>query len=75
MVTLAEHNILQLPEALLGDLHPGAQFLAMRIGGTILFKCIHPPRITDSVANTPETESPLTLEEINGIVHEVRRGL
>lgn len=73
VVELDANNRVQLPADLVNGLRVGERFLALRLGDTILFKRIHPPRITDIVANTPETEPPLTLDEINEIVHEVRR--
>ncbi|GAB4542471.1 MAG: hypothetical protein Kow0063_34480 [Anaerolineae bacterium] len=39
---------------------------------TLHLKRITPPRVTDIVAQAPD-EEPISLEEINEIVHEVRR--
>lgn len=73
VIELGADNTLTLPAEIAQALGPGSRVLVMKQGDTIILKRIHPPRITDIVANTPETEPPLTLEEINEIVHEVRR--
>lgn len=73
IVELAENNTLQLPDDMMSGLRKGDRFVVVRTGDSFLLKRMHPPRITDLVAETPVDEPPLTLEEISEIVHEVRR--
>lgn len=73
VIELGADNSLTLPNEIAQVLGPGSRILVLKQEDTIILKRILPPRITDIVANTPETEPPLTLEEINEIVHEVRR--
>lgn len=73
VVELAANNTVQLPDNLLTGLRAGERFVVIRNGDTILLKRISLRRITDIVAETPSSEPPLSLDEINEIVHEVRR--
>ncbi len=73
VVELTENNMLHLPDNLVREFRTGERFVVLRYGDTILLKRISFPRITDIVAQTPSEEPPLTMEEINEIVHEVRR--
>jgi hypothetical protein len=75
MVEIAEltaQNSLKLPPDIAARFRPSDRFVVWVEGDTLHFKRITPPPVTDSVAQAPEGE-PMSLEEINEIVHEVRR--
>lgn len=73
LVELDAQNTVHLPDDLVSGFHTGDRFVVVRTGDTIVLKRIHPPRITDIVAETPPTEIPMTMDEISELVHDVRR--
>ena len=75
MVEIAEltsQDTLRLPTEIAARFRPTDRFVVWVEGDTLHLKRITPPRVTDIVAEAPEGE-PLSLEEINEIVHQVRR--
>ena len=75
MVEIAEltsQRTLKLPETIAARFHPLDRFFVWAEGDTLCLKRIAPPVVTEIVAQAPEGEM-LSLEEINEIVHEVRR--
>ncbi len=73
IVELSSDGRLQLPDGIAQHFNPTDRFLVWAEGDTILFKRIETPRVTDIVAEAPETVEPMSMEEISEIVHEVRR--
>ena len=63
---------LKLPEAIADHFRPSDRFLIWVEGDTLHLKRITPPPVGEIIAQAPEGE-PLSLDEINDIVHEVRR--
>ena len=74
MVEIAEltaQYTLRLPTEIAARFRPSDRFVVWAEGDTLHFKRITPPPVTGIVAQAPE-EAPLSLEEINEIVHKVR---
>jgi len=69
---LTEANMLKLPAELARQFHVSDRFVVWMSGDTLHLKRITSPAVSDIVAQAPEGE-PLTLNEINDIVHQVRR--
>lgn len=76
MVEIAElvsERTLVLPAEIAARFRPSDHFIVWVEGDDILhLKRITPPPVTDIVAQAPAGE-PLSLDEINEIVHQVRR--
>jgi hypothetical protein len=62
-----------LPLEIAQRFRPSDRFFVWSQGDTLILKRVTVPRVTDIVATTPETSPPLTMEEIDEIVHEARR--
>jgi len=76
MVEIAEltsQHTLKLPPEIAARFRPSDRFVVWVEGDTLLFKRITLPPVTSIVAQAPEEEEPLSLDEINEIVHQVRR--
>lgn len=69
---LTTANTLKLPPQLAQQFHPADRFLVWCSGDTLHLKRITPPNITELVAQAPEGE-PLTLDELNEIIHQLRK--
>ena len=63
---------LKLPAEIASLFRPEDQFVVWADGDALYLKRITPPAVTCIVAEAPE-EEPMSMEEINEIVHEVRR--
>ena len=75
MAEIAEwtsQRTLKLPEAIAERFRPTDRFFVWVEGDALYLKRITPPPVTEIVAQAPEGE-PLSLDEINDIVHKVRR--
>jgi len=75
MVTIAEltaQHMLKLPPEISERFRPADRFVVWAEGDALYLKRITPPVVTEVVAQAPEGE-PLSLDEINDIVHEMRR--
>ena len=75
MVEIAEltsQHTLKLPAEVAARFRPSDRFVVWAEGDTLYLKRVTPPPVTSIVGQAPEGES-LSLEEINEIVHEVRR--
>ncbi|MBC8248450.1 MAG: hypothetical protein H8E90_02125 [Anaerolineales bacterium] len=75
MVEIAEltlQHTLKLPTEIAARFRPLDRFVIWVEGDTLHLKRVTPPPVTSIVAQAPEGE-PLSLEEINEVVHEVRR--
>jgi hypothetical protein len=69
---LTAQNMLKLPEEIAGYFRTTDRFLVWREGDTLYLKRITPPAVLDRVAEAPE-EEPLSLDDINVLVHDARR--
>jgi hypothetical protein len=75
MVEIAEltaQNTLKLPADVAARFRPSDRFVVWVEGDTLHFKRITPRPVTSFVGQAPKGE-PMSLDEINEIVHEVRR--
>ncbi len=75
MVELAEltaQQTLKLPAEIAARFKPADRFVVWAEGDTLHLKRVTLPPVTDIVAQAPEGE-PMLLDEINEIVHQVRR--
>jgi len=75
MVEIAEltsQHTLRLPTEIAARFRPSDRFVVWVEGDTVHLKRVTPPPVMSIVAQAPEGE-PLSLEEINEIVHQVRR--
>lgn len=75
MVELAEltaSQTLKLPAEIAARFKPADRFVVWAEGDTLYLKRVTPPPVTDIVAQAPEGE-PMSLDEINEIVHQVRQ--
>jgi len=72
-VELSPDNKITLPTEVAGRFRPADRFLVWLQGDMLILKRITIPRVTDIVAATPGTTPPLAMEDIDEIVHEVRR--
>jgi hypothetical protein len=75
MVEIAEltaQDTLKLPTDIAARFRPSDRFVVWVEGDTLHLKRVTLPPVTSIVAQAPE-EEPLSLEEINEIVHQVRR--
>lgn len=73
IVELGSDYRIALPAEIAQRFQPADRFLVWPQGDTVILKRIAMPQVMDVVAATPETEPPLDLDEINIIVHEVRK--
>ena len=69
---LTPQYTLKLPAEMAARFRPLDRFVVWAEGDTLYLKRITPSSVTEMVAQAPEGE-PLSLEEINEIVHQVRR--
>ncbi len=75
MIEIAEltsSDTLKLPPGIAGRFRPSDRFVVWTEGDVLYLKRITSRSVTDLVRDAPEGE-PLSLDEINDIVHEVRR--
>ena len=73
VVELSPDYRITLPPEVAQGFRPADRFLVLPQGDTVILKRITVPQVTEVVASMPETEPPLSLEEINTLVHEVRK--
>jgi hypothetical protein len=75
MIRIAEltsQYTLKLPAELMARFRPSDRFVIWAEGDTLHLKRVTPPSVTEIVAQAPEGE-PLSLDDINEIVHQIRR--
>jgi hypothetical protein len=75
MIELAEltaQQTIKLPAEIAARFKPADRFVVWAEGDTLYLKRVTPPPVTDIVAQAPEGE-PMSLDEINEIVHRARR--
>ena len=73
IVELGPDYKITLPAEVARRFRPTDRFLVWPHGDTVILKRITVPRVTEIVAMTPETQPPLSMEEIDAIVHEARK--
>ena len=73
IVELGPDYQLTLPAEVARRFRPTDRFLIWPQGDTLILKRVAVRRVTDVVESAPESEAPLTLEEINTIVHQARK--
>jgi len=71
VATFTPNQTLQLPLEIVQQFQPSDRFIVWQKGDTLHLKRMAPSPLK-AVAETP-AEEPLSLDEINDIVHEVRR--
>jgi len=69
---LTEQQTLKLPPEIAAPFRPLDRFVVWAEGDTLHLKRVTPPPVTKIVEQASEGE-PMSLDEINEIVHEVRR--
>lgn len=69
---LTTSDTLKLPEEVAARFRPLDRFMVWAEGDTLYLKRIAPRSVTSIVAEAPEGE-PMSPEEINKIVHQVRK--
>lgn len=69
---LTPQRTLKLPAEIADLFRPADRFVVWVEGDVLHLKRITPPPVTSIVAEAPEGE-PMSLEEINDIVHKVRQ--
>jgi hypothetical protein len=75
MIGIAEltpQRTIRLPDDIADRFRPTDRFVVWLEGDTLHLKRLTPAAVTDIVAQAPDGE-PVPLEEIDQIVHEVRR--
>lgn len=72
MAELTAQQTLKLPPDIAARFQPSDRFVVWMEGDTLYLKRITPPSVLDVVEQAPEGE-PLSLDEINDIVHQVRQ--
>ncbi len=72
IVELTTQHTLKLPAQIATQFRPLDRFVVWVEGDTLHLKRITPPSVTEVVERAPGGE-PLSLDEINQIVHQVRR--
>jgi hypothetical protein len=69
---LTSNDTLRLPAEVAGHFRQADRFVVWREGDTLYLKRITPRSVTAVVEQAPQDE-PLSLDDINDMVHEVRR--
>jgi hypothetical protein len=75
MVEIAEltaQQTLKLPADIAAHFQPSDRFVVWMEGDTLYLKRVTPPPVLDIVDQAPEGE-PMSLDEINEVVHQVRQ--
>jgi hypothetical protein len=72
MAELTAQQTLKLPPDIAARFQPSDRFVVWMEGDTLYLKRITPPSVLEVVEQAPEGE-PLSLDEINDIVHQVRQ--
>ena len=73
IVELSPDYTITLPAEIAQRFHPADRFLVWPQGDTLILKRVTLPKVTDIVDTTPSTQPPLTMEEIDDIVHQARK--
>ena len=69
---LTTSDTLKLPAEVAARFRPSDRFMVWAEGDALYLKRIAPRSVTDIVAEAPPGE-PMSLEEINDVVHQVRQ--
>ncbi len=73
IVELTREFTIKLPDELTKQFHPADRFALFPQGDTLILKRVNVPRITDIVAEATEENSPMTMDEIDEMVRQVRQ--
>jgi len=73
IIELSPDYKITLPAEIARRFRPADRFFVWPQGDTLIFKRVTIPRVTEIVATAPEAHPPLTMEEIDEIVHEARK--
>jgi len=65
-------NLLKLPPKMAKQFHPHDRFMIWIVSDTVYLKRLTPSTVTDIVAKVPDN-NPLSITEINELVHQARR--
>jgi hypothetical protein len=72
IVELSFDYTIALPAEIVQGFRPADHFLVWPQGDMLILKRVSLPRVTEIVDTTPPTQPPLTMEEIDDIVHQAR---
>lgn len=72
IVELTREFTIKLPDKLTKQFHPADRFVLIPEGDTLILKRVNVLRITDIVAAATEENPPMTMEEIDDVVRQVR---
>lgn len=73
VVELGADKTMTLSADILQVFQPSDRFLVTIQGDMVILKRITPVNVLDRVAAMPDDDPPLTMDEINEIIHEVRQ--
>jgi hypothetical protein len=73
VVEIGADDTIKLPADVMQVFEPADRLMVVIQGDTIMLKRIKSVNVLDRVAETPDDEPPPSMDEINEIVHEVRR--
>ncbi len=73
IVALSRDYTITLPAEVVQRFHPMDRFFVLLQGDTLILKRVTVPSVTEIVETTPSTHPPLTMEEIDDMVHQARK--
>jgi hypothetical protein len=73
IVEVNQDKTITVPAEVTSKFRPTDRFVVWPQGDMLILKRVKPLRVTDVVANASEENPPLTLDEIDEIVHAVRQ--
>ena len=73
IVELSRDYTIMLPAEVAQRFHPADRFLVLLQGDMLILKRVTTPSVTEIVEATPGTHPPLSMEEIDEIVHQARK--
>ena len=73
IVEVNQDKTITVPAEVTGQFRPADRFVVWPQGDMLILKRVKPLRVTEVVANASEENPPLTLDEIDEIVHAVRQ--
>jgi hypothetical protein len=73
IIEVNQDKTITVPAEVTGKFQPTDRFVVWPQGDMLILKRVKPMRVTEVVANASEENPPLTLDEIDEIVHAVRQ--
>lgn len=73
IVELTREFTIKLPDELTNQFHPADRFVLFPQGDTLILKRVNVSRITGIVAAVTEENPPMTVDEIDDMVRQVRQ--